>query len=312
MSKPRLELKVGLFVTISLIALALIVMRFSKGAGMFTSTYKIKLRTENVGGVIPGVAVLMAGVPIGNVLTTDLEKGGHTVQMEVKIKSKFEIHGDAVFSIKQSGLLGDRFISVVPGKNEAPILTNNQVVNCEEPFDLQEVARSTAGLMRRVDQTAQQLNSAVARLDTTLLSGETLTNITTSVANFRLLSERTLGVVSNVDNVIKGNSAGLSLAVTNFGTFSAQLNKVARELEETVVSNRTELTAAIKNIENATMKADQLLAEVQSGHGVAGTLIKNEKLSQDVANTLSNLSVFSSNLNQQGLWGVIRKPKHKK
>ena len=232
--------------------------------------------------------------------------------MEVKIKSKFEIHGDAIFSIKQSGLLGDRFISVVPGKNEAPILTNNQLVNCEEPFDLQEVARSTAGLMRRVDQTAQQLNSAVARLDTTLLSGETLTNITTSVANFRLLSERTLGVVSNVDNVIKGNSAGLSLAVTNFGTFSAQLNKVARELEETVVSNRTELTAAIKNIENATMKADQLLAEVQSGHGVAGTLIKNEKLSQDVANTLSNLSVFSSNLNQQGLWGVIRKPKHKK
>ena len=312
MSKPRLELKVGLFVTISLIALALVVMRFSKGAGLFTSTYKINLRTENVGGVIPGVAVLMAGVPIGNVLATDLEKCGHTVRMEVKIKSKFEIHGDAVFSIKQAGLLGDRFISVVPGKNEAPILTNNQTVNCEEPFDLQEVARSTAGLMRRVDQTAQQLNTAVARLDTTLLSGETLTNITTSVANFRLLSERTLGVVSNVDNVIKENSAGLRLAVTNFGIFSAQLNKVARELEETVISNRTELTAAIKNVENATMKADQLLGEVQSGHGVAGTLIKNEKLSQDVANTLSNLSVFSSNLNQQGLWGVIRKPKHKK
>lgn len=312
MSKPRLELKVGLFVTICLIALALIVMRFSKGAGLFTSTYKINLRTENVGGVIPGVAVLMAGVPIGNVLTTDLEEGGHTVLMQVKIKSKFQIRGDAIFSIKQAGLLGDRFISVVPGKNQADFLKDNQTVNCEEPFDLQEVARSTAGLMRRVDQTAQQLNTAVARLDTTLLSGETLTNITTSVANFRLLSERTLGVVSNVDNVIKGNSAGLSLAVTNFGTFSAQLNRVARELEETVISNRTELTAAIKNVENATMKADQLLAEVQSGHGVAGTLIKNEKLSQDVANTLSNLSVFSSNLNQQGLWGVIRKPKHKK
>jgi phospholipid/cholesterol/gamma-HCH transport system substrate-binding protein len=287
-------------------------MRFSKGAGLFTSTYTINLRTENVGGVIPGVAVLMAGVPIGNVLSTDLEEGGHTVLMQVKIKSKFKIRGDAIFSIKQAGLLGDRFISVVPGKNEAPILLNNQTVNCEEPFDLQEVARSTAGLMRRVDQTAQQLNSAVARLDTTLLSGETLTNITTSVANFRLLSERTLGVVSNVDNVIKGNSGGLSLAVTNFGTFSVQLNKVARELEETVISNRTQLTAAIKNVENATMKADQLLAEVQAGHGVAGTLIRNEKVSQDVANTLSNLSVFSSNLNQQGLWGVIRKPKHKK
>jgi phospholipid/cholesterol/gamma-HCH transport system substrate-binding protein len=312
MSKPRLELKVGLFVTISLIALALIVMRFSKGAGLFTSTYKIKLLTENVGGVIPGVAVLMAGVPIGNVTETDLQTNGKTVVVQVKLKSQYKIRGDAIFSIKQAGLLGDRFISVVPGKNEMDYLTNNSVVNCEEPFDLQEVARSTAGLMRRVDQTVQQLNTAVARLDTTLLSGDTLTNITTSVANFRRLSERTLGAVSNIDHFIEGNSAGLSLAVTNFGTFSVQLNRVARELEETVVSNRTELTTAIKNVENATKKADELLSEVQGGHGLVGNLIKNEELSHDVSTTLSNLSVFSSRLNEKGLWGVIRKPKQKK
>ena len=312
MSKPRLELKVGIFVTISLIALALLVMRFSKGAGLFSSTYTIHLKTENVGGVIPGVAVLMAGVPVGNVITTDLQPNGRSVIMDVKIKSKIPIYQDAIFSIKQSGLLGDRFISVVPGRNEGRLLKNNDVVNCEEAFDLQEVARSTAGLMRRVDQTAQQLNSAVARLDTTLLSGETLTNITMSFANFRLVSERTLGAVSNIDYFVKGNSPGLSLTVTNLSTFSAQLNKVANELEETVITNSAELTTAIKNVQSAATKVDQMLADVQAGHGVAGALIKNEELARDVSNTLSNLSVFSRNLNEKGLWGVLRKPKPSK
>src|SRR4051795_12227346 len=114
MSKPRLELKVGIFVTVCLVAFGLLVLRFSKGAGLFSSTYKIHLKTENSGGVIPGVTVLMAGVPIGNVIDTELQPNGRTVIMTVKIRSKFKIHGDAIFSIKQAGLLGDRYISVVP------------------------------------------------------------------------------------------------------------------------------------------------------------------------------------------------------
>ncbi len=188
-------------------------------------------------------------------------------------------------------------------------MQDNDEVICEEAFDLQEVARSTTGLMKRIDQIAQQLSSAVARLDTTLLSGETLTNITMSFANFRLVSERTLGAVSNINHFVTSNSPGLNFTITNLGTFSAQLNKVANELDDLVKTNSTELTTAVKKVQSAAGKVDDMLADIQAGHGAVGSLLKNEEISRDLSNTISNFSVFSGNLNTKGLWGVLRKPK---
>jgi hypothetical protein len=38
-------------------------------------------------------------------------------------------------------------------------------------------------------------------------------------------------------------------------------------------------------------------------------LLHNEQFAEYTSVTLSNLMIFSSNLNQKGIWGVIRKPK---
>ena len=46
-----------------------------------------------------------------------------------------------------------------------------------------------------------------------------------------------------------------------------------------------------------------------SGKGLAGSLIKNEQLATDMSLIMSNLQVLSSNINNKGLWSVIRKPK---
>src|SRR5262245_46904581 len=113
MSK-RMEWKVGFFVLIGLILAAIMVMRFSKGTGLST-TYKLNLEARNAGGIIPGAAVLMAGVPIGSVSEIRLAPDGSKVTMVASIYSRFKIAKNAVFSIATVGFLGDRFIAVSPG-----------------------------------------------------------------------------------------------------------------------------------------------------------------------------------------------------
>ena len=283
-------------------------MKFSKGASLFLH-HALRLKTENVGGIIPGAVVLMAGVPVGDVLSTELDPSGKSVTVRVKILQRYRIHGDAVFTIKQMGFLGDRFISVVPGANEKPFLNDGDEVYCEEPFDLQEVARSAAGLLKRVDQTAQKLNEAVARLDRSLLAEESLSNLTATVGNFRLVSERALTTVANIDQFVATNRPVLRTSVTNLAVFSDQLTRVAAQLEEAVVTNKVEFTLAVKNIESATVQINQLLTRLQEGKGLAGSFLKNEELSQNVSLMVSNLTVLSSNMNKLGLLAVLRAPK---
>jgi hypothetical protein len=100
--------------------------------------------------------------------------------------------------------------------------------------------------------------------------------------------------------------------VANFGEFTEKLNGVTMELQETLATNRIEITKAIKNVESATIKVNGLLTELEQGRGLAGALLKNDQLADNISQTVSNLAVFSGNLNSKGLWGVIKKPKDKK
>ncbi len=312
MKSARLEWRVGLFVAVGLVLLAGLLIQFSKGISVFTETYELRLRTRNVGGIQRGAVVLMAGVPVGSVAGTTLDPEGKSVTIRLEILKEHRIHRDALFAIEQSGFLGDQYISVVPRQNAEPLLEHNDEVTCDEAFNLAEVARSAAGLLQRVDQTAQRLNDAVGRIDRLLLSEATLTNLTTTISNLRTLSERGLATLDSVDSVIQTNAPAVRLASSNLVLFSAQLNSAATDLHSLVTTNRDDITAAVKNVESASLAVKQLLDDLQAGRGLAGNLLKNEELATQLGVLSSNLAVTSSNLNKRGLWGILWKAKETK
>jgi hypothetical protein len=48
-----------------------------------------------------------------------------------------------------------------------------------------------------------------------------------------------------------------------------------------------------------------MLNDVQSGKGLAGTMLQNEQLATNVQAVANNLAIASSNLNRLGLWGLL-------
>lgn len=299
------EWKVGVFVLIGLGLLAALVILFSKGLTL-TSTYPLRMKTSNSGLLMPKAAVLMAGVRVGTVGSVELAPDGKAVIIGLNIFPRYKIHSDARFVIDQIGFLGDQFVSIVPRENRAGLLQSGEEVQCEEPFNLQEVARSAMGLIQRVDQTAKRLNDAVTRVDQQLLSAQTLTNLTATISNFRLVSERALSAVAGFDNVVQSNVPPVSLAVSNLVSFSTAMDKVASDLDELVTTNRAHFSSAVKNVETATASVNSLLDDLRHGKGLAGFLLKDEETKAQVSQTMNNLTTLSSNLNR---FGLLYKPK---
>jgi phospholipid/cholesterol/gamma-HCH transport system substrate-binding protein len=219
----------------------------------------------------------------------------------LKILSRYQIHADAVFTIDSLGFLGDQYVAIVAGKNEAPVLKDGDEVICREPFNLQEVARSALGFIQRIDETARKLDSALTRVDQHVLSETTLTNLATTIANFRLVSDRALATVDHLDRVVQSNTFPVSTTTSNLALFSRQLTDLAADLQQVLRTNKTDFAAAVKNIESASEMMNILLSELQAGKGLAGSLLKNEELSAGVSQLISNLTMLSSNLNRHGL-----------
>jgi phospholipid/cholesterol/gamma-HCH transport system substrate-binding protein len=311
MDSKRLELKVGLFVFIGLGLLAVAVIQFSKGTSLFRGAYALRLHAVNVGGLKLRSGVLLAGVEVGSVSAIKLDEGGTNVTILLSIYKEFKIRGDARFVIEQSGFLGDEYVSVIPTANQKPELQNGADVECQEPFNLQEVARSASGFIQRIDGTAKKLDDSVSDLQRVVLNDQTLTNFSVAVGNLRTFTEQAMGTIGDINAIIATNGSQAGLAVSNVVLLSQELNGLAGSASNLLATNGAEISIAVKNIESSTEILTNLMIGLQSGKGIAGTVLQNEQLATNVQIIANNLSITTSNLNRLGLWGILwaHKPK---
>ena len=305
MEKSHQEIKVGLFVLVGLVLLAVLLLQFSKSTSIFRGTYELRLHASNVGGLKERASVLLAGVQVGTVSGIELAPDGKSVTILLRVYKDYKIYHDARFVIQQSGFLGDQYVAVIPTINQLPVWTNGADVDCEAPFNLQETARAAAGFIQRIDETAQKLDAAVSDVRRLVLNNETLTNLSAAVGNLRDFSEQATNMVANINLLVATNGEQIDLAVSNVVFFSQDLIHLSDDARGVVSTNGAEISAAVKNIEASTETLKTLMEDLQSGQGLAGTLLKNEQLSTNVQAVAANLAIATSNLNQLGLWHFL-------
>ena len=183
MDKSRLEWKVGTFVFIGLVLLGILLLQFSKGTTFFRTTYDIRLHAASVGGLKARAQVLMSGVQVGTVSGMQLASDGKSVTITLRIYAKYQLHKDARFAIEQSGFLGDQYVAILPTNNEGPTFASGEDAKAEAPLDMQEVARSAAGLLLHIDSAATNINEALNDARRTIFSGRALTNLSVTLDN---------------------------------------------------------------------------------------------------------------------------------
>ena len=305
MSKSRLEWRVGLFVLIGLVLVAVLLLEFSKGMTFFRPTYDIYLRTPTVSGLKTRASVLMSGVQVGTISDISLAPDGKSVTITLRIFRQFVIHKDARFMIEQSGFLGDEYVAILPTKNEQPPFENGGVAYAEAPFNIQEFTRSASGFITRLDETVKKLDAALVDVSRYVLSPETLTNFAVSVANLREFSDHAVVTVDKLNGLVATNGPAFGLSSSNLVDFSEQMKQFAGALNTLVATNSPQIETTVKNLATSSETLKSALQDLNDGKGLAGNLLKNEHLAAEVTQIANNLSITSSNLNRLGLWGIL-------
>jgi phospholipid/cholesterol/gamma-HCH transport system substrate-binding protein len=322
MNDSRFELKVGFFVFVGMACAALLILNFSKGLTLGKATYKVHVEMPTVAGLKPAADVMLAGVPIGKVMETTLSLDGRSVDVALVILSKYKIRRDAKFHIDAQGFLGDQYIEVTPPEGggvpgeAAAFLTNGEIVVGEAPFNMQEAVRSVSGLLERASKTINDIDTAVTNVNKTVLAANTLTHVSLALSNFDAVTEDASAMAKQVRGLIDSNAAPVGYAVSNFVGLSERLNDTASKLHQTIASNSDDVTVAVKNLRDASTAMKDLADGLQAGQGVAGSLLKDEKMKVQLATLLTNansmteqFSLFGLHVNQNGIWRMLWKPK---
>ena len=309
--KTKTEWKVGLFLAISLVVTAVLVISFSKGTNPLTKIYTIHLTTKNVDGLVKNAVVMMAGVPVGKISAIHLNTDTYIVTLDAKIKAEYQILADAKFFIETAGFLGDKYIGVIPGDNKLPPLENGATVVCQESFDLVRAARSATDLMDELKTVASQITNIVNRIDSKLLDEQTLTNLAAGLSNLREISAEASATIAAVNQLILTNTPPINAAIENVVTFSEQLKDAGTDLRSLISTNRVVIDESFANIKETTESLRNLVVAAEQGKGLAGKLFSDEELARNFSMLSSNLVDVSAKLNRGGLWGILWADKNK-
>jgi phospholipid/cholesterol/gamma-HCH transport system substrate-binding protein len=321
MNDSRFAIKVGLFVSIGTVLLALLILNFSKGNTLGKSTYKLYVILPNAAGLKPAADVMMAGVPIGRVTEMDLTNNATAVKITASILDKYKnkIRKDATFRIDALGFLGDQYIEVSAptDTNETAYFQEGDEVMGESTFNMTEAVKSISSVVDQAKKTMKDLDQAITNVNKSALSTNTLTHFVQAVSNLDLVSQRAVVASQGVEDLLNSNTVPFNSTIMNFQALSVRLTNTAADLDHILLTNKDDVRKMVSKLALASDQIAEIVSNLQAGQGAVGHLLKDEKMSAEMASMVSNadsiaanVSLFTSNLNQRGIWAMLWKPKH--
>ena len=152
--KTKLELKVGIFVFIGLVVFIIFILSIG-GIKTWSSGYQINLNFNFVNGVKIGAPVRFAGVDVGEVKRIKLdfvpEQNRSNVRLVVWVRDIIKIPDDSSVWVNTLGLLGEKYIEIMPGKDYAHYLKDNQSLTGVDPLPIHEIFNRVDSLLRNLD-----------------------------------------------------------------------------------------------------------------------------------------------------------------
>lgn len=133
------ETIVGFFVMIGLVCLGYLTIKLGKMELFNSNGYSIFATFSSVSGLKPGAEIDIAGVKVGRVKSIRLDEKLPRAIVELQLNNDIKLTEDAIASVKTSGLIGDKYISIDPGGSDQLLKSGGEITDTESSIDIESL-----------------------------------------------------------------------------------------------------------------------------------------------------------------------------
>jgi phospholipid/cholesterol/gamma-HCH transport system substrate-binding protein len=159
-----LQIRIGAFILGGLVVFLAIIYLLGAQARYFERKYDLIAEFTEVGGLIEGATVRLAGVQIGRVTKVELppEPGGK-VRVTLTIAKRFadRIRKNSEARIMTQGLLGDKLVEITIGSADSAALRPGEHLVSHDPMETGRVLAEAADTFESIKRLTTNLNTAV-------------------------------------------------------------------------------------------------------------------------------------------------------
>lgn len=127
---------VGIFVFIGLLCLSYMTVKLGKMEVFDNGGYTLTANFTSISGLKTGASVEISGVKIGKVTAISLNED-YLAEVSLQINAGIQLSDDSIASIKTSGLIGDKYISISRGGSTDMLADKGTVFETESAVDIE-------------------------------------------------------------------------------------------------------------------------------------------------------------------------------
>ncbi|MBW4890422.1 MCE family protein [Mucilaginibacter sp. HMF5004] len=161
------KLKIGIFTIIGIVILFVAIFLIGSQKNLFSSTYNLHGTFKNVGGLMVGNNVRLAGINVGVVSSVELITDS-TARVDVTLNSKYQkfIKTDARLAIGSDGFIGDKLINISPGGvSSQQVAQDNAQLKTVPPFDTDKLIGRATKIIENASELTGDLSEIVAKIN---------------------------------------------------------------------------------------------------------------------------------------------------
>jgi phospholipid/cholesterol/gamma-HCH transport system substrate-binding protein len=302
------QIRVGVFVFFTLVTFTAAIFLLGSRTQYFRPQYTLKAVFSNVGYLLEGAGVYLAGVQVGRVgeirFSEDVAAQKVLVVLRIARDYQERIRQDSLAVITSSGLLGDKYIDITLGSESEPELLDGMFIRTQEPADYSQLLRQGEAVLKNTIE----ITSALAALISGLRSSQApmaVADLLTSLAQIAKAIETGDGLIHSLiyekgnERIfadLAGAMAALRDTLTSIKEGKGFLQTLLTDPNPEVVVQSTKLLAS----------AQKLLQDIEKGQGVLHALIYDKqggKAVKDFASAAGNMNELLVKL--QGRDGLL-------
>jgi phospholipid/cholesterol/gamma-HCH transport system substrate-binding protein len=254
------ETKVGIFL-IAALATILTSIFFLGKIQLFKRTANYYVEFADVEALPTKAAVKIAGVEIGKVARVGLVGG--KARVTIQIDPKIIIYSDAVAKIGTTGLIGTRFVDLIPGSSSRPPLEPGSTIQGVNGSSLNDMVSKLSGIFEDDENY-----------------GNAVDNLKATISNIRHVSD-------SLNKALGDRPQDLEAIITNIRDLTQSAKVFTAHLEEISTERKDDVKLALGKFKEVAVQLDEILGKINRGEGTIGALVSDEKTASDVKQAIT-------------------------
>jgi len=291
------NIKLGIFFTGGLVILIITLYILGSKQNLFESNIILHTNFRDAKGLQEGSSVRFIGISIGSVDQISIINDSMVhVSMKINKNHADFIKKDASAVISTDGLMGNKLITIMPGKALAQVVLDGDTIKAQKPIGMENVMNSVLENSRNLEELTKNLIDITAKISSGQgLVGKLLFDSTTS-NDFQNIVSSTTAVAMNLQTTTS-NVSDISKKIKNGeGTIGKLVYNDS--IADGVNAIMDSLITASANINRATREMNNFTQKLNDGNGPLNRLVNDSIMAENLDKTIINVKERSEELEE--------------